>query len=617
MRPRIVYGALVLAAVAGVWTSSSLAAPATSCFTEVATGLPGIGYSSVAWGDYDNDGDQDILLAGNTNGGTITRVYRNSGGPNPTFSDILTGLPGSSEGEVAWADFDSDGDLDITITGWGGPGRLTKIYRNNGGPNPLFTDTLIELPGIVHSALAWGDYDNDGDLDLLLTGQTDDFSGAYTSRIYRNSSGPNPTFIDIGAGLEGVRHGSVAWGDFDNDGDLDILMCGDGDGMPVVPMVYVNSGGPNPTFTGDHGNTEGVNASVAWGDYESDGDLDVAISGTTIWTNVQQQTSFFFTDNHPTYVGGEDGTISWGDFDNDGYLDLLVVGYEFFSGNGLATLHRNSGQAPNYLFSVFDAALPGVGNNYTQSAAAWGDYDGDGDLDILLTGRLNTGSDATGLYRNDCGPANAPPQPPTNLSATQNGSRVTFHWNAVTDDHTPSTGLHYNLRVGTSPGACDIVSPMANATSGYRHLPALGNAQKRTSWEIELPGADPFYWSVQAIDGALAGSPFAAEESTSPTAVEEGPVATTTALWSAGPNPFSRTTTARFSLAQHGRVSLAVFDVTGRRVRSLADGDLPAGTFHESWDGRDDAGRVLPAGVYLVRLTAASREQSFKILLAH
>ncbi len=69
--------------------------------------------------------------------------------------------------------------------------------------------------------MAWGDYDNDGDLDILLTGDT---GTEIISRVYRNDG---ETFADISAPLPGVKLGSVAWGDYDNDGDLDVLLSGD------------------------------------------------------------------------------------------------------------------------------------------------------------------------------------------------------------------------------------------------------------------------------------------------------------------------------------------------------------------------------------------------------
>ena len=92
------------------------------------------------------------------------------------------------------------------------------------------------------------------------------------------------------------------------------------------------------------------------------------------------------------------------------------------------------------------------------------------------------------------------------------GSSVILSWNPASDAETPAAGLSYNLRVGTTPGGSDIVSPQASAAGG-RRLPALGNAQQRLSFPLAFSGTGPFYWSVQAVDTAFAGSPFAPERS--------------------------------------------------------------------------------------------------------
>jgi len=84
-------------------------------------------------------------------------------------------------------------------------------------------------------------------------------------------------------------------------------------------------------------------------------------------------------------------------------------------------------------------------------------------------------------------------------------------WNASTDDRTAVSGLTYNLRVGTTPGGSDIVSPQA-LTNGFRLVPAWGNAQLRTNAILNLPPGN-YYWSVQAIDTLFAGGSFAPEAS--------------------------------------------------------------------------------------------------------
>ncbi|MGM0947256.1 MAG: FG-GAP-like repeat-containing protein, partial [Bacteroidota bacterium] len=143
----------------------------------------------VAWGDYDGDGDLDILLAGDDTGSNqLTKIYRNDGG---TFVDINAGLEGIRLGSVSWGDYDGDGDLDILLSGENGiagPGSMdeiliSKVYRNDGG---TFVDINAGLEEVEQSSAAWGDYDGDGDLDILLTGLNS--SRQRISKIYRNNS---------------------------------------------------------------------------------------------------------------------------------------------------------------------------------------------------------------------------------------------------------------------------------------------------------------------------------------------------------------------------------------------------------------------------------------------
>jgi hypothetical protein len=201
-------------------------------FTEdITVALPGVNSSSVAWGDYDNDGDLDVLLTGDSSSVHISRVYRNDAGK---FVDIKAPLTEVSSGFVAWGDYDNDGDLDILLAGNTGFGSISKIYQNNGGTFVEDRKVALVAGGGRGSSGAWGDYDNDGDLDILLTGIAS--SGTF-SVIYRNVGGRFDYDFDVK--LEEVYESSVAWGDYDNDKDLDILLTGnDGSSSGGYPVVY-------------------------------------------------------------------------------------------------------------------------------------------------------------------------------------------------------------------------------------------------------------------------------------------------------------------------------------------------------------------------------------------
>jgi PKD repeat protein len=450
-------------------------------------------YGGGTWGDYDNDGDLDILLAG-CDADTIfcsATIYRNDGG---AFVDIHAGL-GEGAKDAAWGDYDGDNDLDVLLVG-GEPTCTLRIYRNDGGGT--FTDIGAGLPDNVGS-LAWGDYDNDGDLDVLMASNT---GASYITEIYRNDDGD--TFTDIDAGLIGVRGGSVAWGDYDNDGDLDILLTG-WTGSSTTARVYRNDG--EGTFVDINAGLTGAYMSDAvWGDYDNDGDLDILRTGST---GSSTQTRLYrnngdgtFTDISTSLTAVEYSDVAWGDYDNDGDLDVLLSGWSY---SGLKTeIHRNDGGGT---FTHINAGLTGI----REGSVAWGDYDNDGDLDILLTG--GTGSAVISrIYRNDSAVSNTVPSAPTGLAASVDGSTVTLGWSASNDAQTPSDGLTYNLRVGTTPGGAQISSPMASTSTGYRRVAAMGGVNHGlTATLILSPGT--YYWSVQAVDAAFAGSAFASEGS--------------------------------------------------------------------------------------------------------
>jgi len=139
-----------------------------------------------------------------------------------------------------------------------------------------------------------------------------------------------------------------------------------------------------------------------------------------------------------------------------------------------------------------------------------------GRLDVLVTGFSASNSPITQVWRNNLPTTNTSPSAPSGLNLTVSNTMATLTWSSATDNQTPAAGLTYNLRIGTTPGGSDMLSPMS-AADGFRRLPQLGGAQHGLSATIQVEGyyavGTPYYWSVQAVDSAFAGSPFAAESS--------------------------------------------------------------------------------------------------------
>lgn len=348
-------------------------------FEDVPVSLVATGNGAVAWGDYDRDGDLDIIITGCRTGCVdgIAKIYRNEGGSH--FVDIGAPLTGGYFGSAEWGDYDLDGDLDVVVTACvqGDPCNIATadIYRNDGGS---FVDIQAPLIGIYGSGAAWGDYDGDQDLDLVMAGWAP--NGGRIAVLYRNDNG---VFVDIDASLIEVSNAALAWGDYDLDLDLDLLLTGSTASGPVT-QLYQNDGGTLlPIATGLIPVQEG---SVAWDDYDQDGDPDILLMGSPDWSATQvakiyrNEGAEVFTEVEAGLRGVRLGTATWIDYDNDGDLDVFLSGWNGTAGS--TTLYRNDGDN-----RFVDANAGLVGTYYTQSD--WGDYDNDGDADLLHIGCIS------------------------------------------------------------------------------------------------------------------------------------------------------------------------------------------------------------------------------------
>jgi hypothetical protein len=178
----------------------------------------------------------------------------------------------------------------------------------------------------------------------------------------------------------------------------------------------------------------------------------------------------------------------------------------------------------------------------------------------------------------------------------------------------------YNLRIGTQPGGSDVMSAYADPNTGYRWFTGPGNVWQARSRTLRLLQGS-YYWSVQTIDQAFAGSVFAEEGSF---AVTNAPGLGTAAeeetlldynLAPGYPNPFLDATTIGYSLRESGVVRLDVYNMLGQRVRGLVAEDQPAGQHRVVWSGTGDDGRHLAAGVYFVRMVAGGQDRTQRLVV--
>ena len=354
-----------------------------------------------AWGDYDGDGFIDLFFPQIGPGGSGSAshfLYHNNG--NGTFTRITTGAVAavvSAGGCAAWGDYDNDGYPDLVLMNWNQPNYL---FHNNGDgsfaavPGASFVSDIAR-----HRSVSWVDYDSDGYLDLFSITWLNE-----PRRLYRNNHNGTFTRITQGAFLT-VPGGfwGVAWGDYNNDGrpDLFLPQANVASGQPSY--LYRNEGGGTFTRVGAGTALDGTfnGTAAAWGDYDNDGDLDLFVSCANFFTSgrpnlfYQNNGNDTFTPltslpaNDPENQGGASNGCKWGDYDNDGWLDLFVANS---AGQNSFLYHNNrDGTFAKVLDSI---AVNGSGDSW---GTAWDDYDKDGFLDLFVANFAGANS----LYHNN------------------------------------------------------------------------------------------------------------------------------------------------------------------------------------------------------------------------
>jgi len=374
----------LLASVAIIMlTTNTVAQPLPPAFSRIQPDTFGgnMGLSN-AWGDYDNDGDLDLVVAFKT--GDV-RLYNNELGGFTNVGPVL-GLPtdGKERRGIAWGDYDGDGYLDLYI---GSNRQGNELFHNDRSQG--FTEVTEELgvgiPQVSTRQISWVDFDNSGSLDLFVADRVG------PNVLFSNVDGK---FVEVSTelGLADSRATvGACWFDYNQDGRLDLFLANQGTGKDAL---YRNDGGSfidvaaeldmegGPREQGDGG----VDCTV--GDYNNDGHFDLFVATYGINKLYQNNGSGSFEEVSTAMgIDGNDHMVgaSWGDFDNDSRLDLFVAGYH--DDEGLRSpqnrLFHNLGET----FRELD--LNRTALNGGDHGVQWADFDSDGDLDISLTEGYN------------------------------------------------------------------------------------------------------------------------------------------------------------------------------------------------------------------------------------
>ncbi|RMH97292.1 MAG: choice-of-anchor D domain-containing protein [Calditrichaeota bacterium] len=337
-----------------------------------------------AWGDMDGDGDPDLFVSNGQ--GENNFLYRNDG--PALFSKITLGAivnDGGNSGGAVWADYDNDGDNDLFVANDGGENNF--LYRNNGdGTFTPVTNQIVVNDGGNSQTAAWADYDRDGLLDLVVTNALEE-----NNALYRNLGGGNFQKILTGPVVnDGADSRGAAWGDYDNDGDPDLFIAN----FDQENYLYRNNGDGTFTRVFDPaiGQDAGASTGASWGDYDNDGDLDLYVTNQLepnfLYRNNGDGTFTAILTGPPVFDEGDSRSSTWVDFDNDGDVDLFVADG---SGNNQMYINLGVGGFTPLVGSII------VNDGGASNSCSWGDFDRDGFPDLFVA---NDNQENNALYRN-------------------------------------------------------------------------------------------------------------------------------------------------------------------------------------------------------------------------
>ena len=309
--------------------------------------------------DYDGDSLLDVFISNGPQAGQADMLYTNIGFGVllRVTDDTLVTTIGSSDG-ASWADFDNDGDDDVFVATWWG--QVNLFYSNDGdGSFSRITSGSVVANTSFSEAGSWADYDNDGDIDLYVCNS----SGNLKNLLFRNDGGGVFTSITGQSIVDDLATARVgAWGDYDNDGDMDVFVANENN---QLNGLYRNEG--DGTFTrilsGAIFTDGGDSFGASWGDYDNDDDLDLFVAN---WSN---ENNFLYENNGDgTFTkvttgpvvtdGGYSIGSAWGDVDNDGDQDLFVAN-GFGPPDGVDFLYYNNGDG------TFTRATGGLIGSFT------------------------------------------------------------------------------------------------------------------------------------------------------------------------------------------------------------------------------------------------------------
>jgi enediyne biosynthesis protein E4 len=542
---------------------------------------------AVNWIDYDNDGDVDLFVTNGPQQGENNFFYENNGdGTFTKITNIAIAQDGKASDGSSWGDIDNDGDLDLFVANWWGQPNL--LYLNNGDKTFTFQSGIQMTTESSYSETgSWGDYNNDGFLDLYVCNS----GGSLKNFLYKNNG--DGTFIKIDQPFLNQTFASrnIDWVDFNNDGHIDIFVTNENN---QNENLYLNNGDGTfsianvPSLLQNGGSTAGSN----WEDFDNDGDFDVLLVN---WGNqhnqlfINNEDETFTKLNEPPFTTDISNSFgsSVGDIDNDGDLDIIIArAFTTLKTANYLYLNNNDGT----FTKSNDSVVQDSGWTY---GVAFGDYDNDGWLD-LFQARCYNENENNVLNRNNEG---------TNNWIMLNLEGVLSNKSAI--------GAIVKLKAEISGNSVwqmrKVVGQNGYCGQNLQIHFGLGDATQIDSLVIQWPSG-----IIQNVEGLNINNYNIVVEDTNTVSVnnESGQSQMGFHLYQNYPNPFNPSTTISWQSPMDSKQVLKVFDVLGNEIITLVDEEKEFGYYEINFNSVG-----LPSGIYFYSLNAGAFHETKKMIL--
>ncbi|MBE2257020.1 MAG: VCBS repeat-containing protein [Ignavibacteria bacterium] len=545
-------------------------------FTKVTTGQlvnDGGASRAVTLIDYNNDGLLDIYVTNGPQPGAVNFLYKNNGNGSFTkITDLTIVNDVSRDDGASWADIDNDGFLDVCYVNWGN--NADRLYRNNTMGNFTFLNTSPVSTNFGFSeAVSFGDYDSDGLVDIFVTNS---FGAGHKNFLYKNLGNLYYVKIDTGIAVnETADSRGVNWIDIDNDRDLDIYVTNE---VGQNNFLYINNGsGYFTKNTSSAITTDASNSwSGSWGDYDNDGDMDVFVANHGNRPNAlyRNDGNLLFTKVNSTVINNDSGyhaSSSWVDIDNDGDIDMFVTQAYGPPGVRLKNkLYKNllmETSSPNFEKITNDASVSDSGYSY---GLAFGDMNSDGFPDLFVANTFNENQNNYFYLNNG-----------------NSNKYIQIRTSGVTSNRAgigTKVKIKANIN-GNTVWQTKIVEGQSGYCSQNLWLNfGLGNATVIDSMIVEWQsGSVNKFANIQLNrfisvieNGGIVNINKYSNEIPLQFTLEQN-----------FPNPFNPETKINFSVKENSNVKLVVSDINGKEVQTLLKSNLTPGSYEVVFNGKN------------------------------